>query len=157
MPATGPAPKAPSRGEPGYTPRTRGGPRSRAWLQRQVGIVLQENVLFSGSVRENIALADPGAPIEEHEMPGRLSTPNLARSRCNTQNFLLKQPQYSSAVGPRNQRCGLALCISDYSISADSGHAMEVGSYSPWQILLQKSLRLPGSANGDSIVLMRPK
>jgi len=35
-----------------------------AWLRRQVGLVLQENVLFSRSVRENIALADPAMPIE---------------------------------------------------------------------------------------------
>ena len=35
-----------------------------AWLRRQVGVVLQENVLFRRSVRENIALADPGLSIE---------------------------------------------------------------------------------------------
>jgi subfamily B ATP-binding cassette protein HlyB/CyaB len=35
-----------------------------AWLRRQVGVVLQESVLFNRSVRENIALADPGAPLE---------------------------------------------------------------------------------------------
>jgi len=34
------------------------------WLRRQVGVVLQENVLFNRSVRENIALADPGMPME---------------------------------------------------------------------------------------------
>ncbi len=34
------------------------------WLRRQVGVVLQENVLFNRSVRENIALTDPGMPIE---------------------------------------------------------------------------------------------
>ncbi|CAG2147342.1 Toxin RTX-I translocation ATP-binding protein [Cupriavidus campinensis] len=33
-------------------------------LRRQIGVVLQENVLFSRSIRENIALADPGAPLE---------------------------------------------------------------------------------------------
>ncbi|MEO1656314.1 MAG: type I secretion system permease/ATPase [Pseudomonadota bacterium] len=30
-----------------------------AWLRRQVGVVLQENILFKRTVRENIALADP--------------------------------------------------------------------------------------------------
>jgi subfamily B ATP-binding cassette protein HlyB/CyaB len=35
-----------------------------AWLRRQVGVVLQENLLFNRSVRENIALTDPGAPLE---------------------------------------------------------------------------------------------
>src|SRR5204863_7120090 len=33
-----------------------------AWLRRQVGIVLQDNVLFNRSVRDNIALADPAMP-----------------------------------------------------------------------------------------------
>ncbi|MHB9839406.1 type I secretion system permease/ATPase [Paraburkholderia terrae] len=35
-----------------------------AWLRRQVGVVLQENLLFNRSVRENIALTDPGAPLD---------------------------------------------------------------------------------------------
>jgi ATP-binding cassette, subfamily B, bacterial HlyB/CyaB len=33
-------------------------------LRRQIGVVLQENVLFSSSIRDNIALTDPGAPLE---------------------------------------------------------------------------------------------
>ncbi|MFN9116244.1 MAG: ABC transporter transmembrane domain-containing protein, partial [Bacteroidota bacterium] len=35
-----------------------------ASLRRQVGVVLQENVLFSRSIRDNIALSDPVASIE---------------------------------------------------------------------------------------------
>lgn len=35
-----------------------------AWLRRQLGVVLQENFLFNRSVRENIALIDPGMPME---------------------------------------------------------------------------------------------
>lgn len=35
-----------------------------ASLRRQIGVVLQENVLFNASIRKNIALADPGAPLE---------------------------------------------------------------------------------------------
>jgi len=35
-----------------------------AWLRRQVGVVLQENILFNRSVRENIALANPTLPME---------------------------------------------------------------------------------------------
>lgn len=34
------------------------------WLRRQVGVVLQENLLFNRSVRENIALADPAMPMD---------------------------------------------------------------------------------------------
>jgi subfamily B ATP-binding cassette protein HlyB/CyaB len=35
-----------------------------AWLRRQVGVVLQENILFNRSVRENISLVDPTRPME---------------------------------------------------------------------------------------------
>ena len=34
-----------------------------AQLRRQIGVVLQENLLFNRSVRENIAITDPAAPI----------------------------------------------------------------------------------------------
>nr|WP_051318815.1 type I secretion system permease/ATPase [Chitinimonas koreensis] len=34
------------------------------WLRRQVGVVLQENLLFNRSIRDNIALVDPGLPME---------------------------------------------------------------------------------------------
>lgn len=36
-----------------------------AWLRRHVGVVLQENFLFNGSVRSNIALADPEMAMEQ--------------------------------------------------------------------------------------------
>ncbi|WP_087690585.1 MULTISPECIES: type I secretion system permease/ATPase [unclassified Pandoraea] len=34
------------------------------WLRTQIGVVLQENLLFNRSVRENIAMADPAMPME---------------------------------------------------------------------------------------------
>ncbi|MBJ7262632.1 MAG: type I secretion system permease/ATPase [Burkholderiaceae bacterium] len=34
------------------------------WLRTQIGVVLQENLLFSCSVRDNIALADPSMPMD---------------------------------------------------------------------------------------------
>jgi len=35
------------------------------WLRRQIGVVLQQNVLFNCSVRENISLIDPGMPLDQ--------------------------------------------------------------------------------------------
>lgn len=34
------------------------------WLRRQIGVVLQENILFNRTVRDNISLADPTRPME---------------------------------------------------------------------------------------------
>ena len=36
-----------------------------AHLRRQIGVVLQENFLFRGSVRDNIAVAKPESTFEE--------------------------------------------------------------------------------------------
>jgi len=33
-----------------------------AWLRRQIGVVLQENLLFNRSIHDNIALANPSLP-----------------------------------------------------------------------------------------------
>jgi len=35
------------------------------WLRRQIGVVLQENFLFNASIRENIALHNPAASMEQ--------------------------------------------------------------------------------------------
>ncbi|WP_303047143.1 type I secretion system permease/ATPase [Aeromonas hydrophila] len=35
-----------------------------SWLRTQIGVVLQENLLFNRSVRDNIALSDPGMSME---------------------------------------------------------------------------------------------
>lgn len=35
-----------------------------SWLRRQIGVVLQDNVLLNRSIRDNIALCEPGMPLE---------------------------------------------------------------------------------------------
>ena len=42
-----------------------------AWLRRQIGVVLQENMLFNRSIRDNIALADPAMPMERDHRRGQ--------------------------------------------------------------------------------------
>ncbi len=44
-----------------------------AWLRRQVGVVLQENFLFNASVRDNIALTDPGLAMEQVMQAAKLA------------------------------------------------------------------------------------
>jgi ATP-binding cassette, subfamily B, bacterial HlyB/CyaB len=62
-----------------------------AQLRRQVGVVLQENLLFNRSVRENIAIADPAAPLEAVMQVAALA---------GAQEFISELPQgYDTIVG----------------------------------------------------------
>ncbi|HYP63108.1 MAG TPA: ATP-binding cassette domain-containing protein, partial [Acidocella sp.] len=64
-----------------------------AWLRRQIGVVLQENLLFNRSVRENIALADPGMSLERVIEAAKLA---------GAHEFILQLPEgYDTIVGER--------------------------------------------------------
>jgi ATP-binding cassette, subfamily B, bacterial HlyB/CyaB len=64
-----------------------------AWLRRQIGVVLQENVLFNRSVRDNIALADPAMPMERVIAAARLA---------GAHDFILELPEgYDTIIGER--------------------------------------------------------
>lgn len=64
-----------------------------AWLRRQVGVVLQENVLFNRTVRDNIALADPGMPMEQVVRAAQLA---------GAHEFILELPEgYDTVIGER--------------------------------------------------------
>jgi subfamily B ATP-binding cassette protein HlyB/CyaB len=64
-----------------------------AWLRRQTGVVLQENVLFNSTIRENIALVDPTMPIERVIAAAELA---------GAHDFILELPEgYDTVVGER--------------------------------------------------------
>lgn len=64
-----------------------------AWLRRQIGVVLQENFLFNGSVRDNIAVVEPGAPMERIIQAAKLA---------GAHEFILELPEgYDTSVGER--------------------------------------------------------
>lgn len=54
------------------------------WLRRQVGVVLQENILFSQSIRDNIALSDPSLSMV---------TIIEAATQAGAHEFILELPQ----------------------------------------------------------------
>jgi subfamily B ATP-binding cassette protein HlyB/CyaB len=81
------------------------------WLRRQIGVVLQENVLFHASVRENIALADPSFPFERVVEAAKLS---------GAHDFILQLPQGYDTVleergtnlsGGQRQRIAIARAL----------------------------------------------
>jgi len=82
-----------------------------AWLRRQVGVVLQENYLFNRSVKDNIALADPGMPIERVIRSAQLA---------GAHEFILQLPegydtlideQGSNLSGGQKQRIAIARAL----------------------------------------------
>ena len=64
-----------------------------AWLRRQIGVVLQENMLFNRTVRENITLADPMI-----DMQRTIAAAELAGAH----EFILELPYgYDTEIGER--------------------------------------------------------
>lgn len=64
-----------------------------AWLRRQTGVVLQENFLFAGSVRDNIAAVDTAASLDRVIAAAKLA---------GAHDFILELPEgYDTQVGER--------------------------------------------------------
>lgn len=64
-----------------------------SWLRRQIGVVLQENVFFNCTIRDNIALADPAMPMERVIEAAMLA---------GAHDFILELPEgYDTVVGER--------------------------------------------------------
>ncbi|MEW6740893.1 MAG: type I secretion system permease/ATPase [Nitrospirota bacterium] len=64
-----------------------------AWLRRQIGVVLQENFLFNGSVRDNIAIHYPSASMSDIVRVAQLA---------GAHDFILELPEgYDTMVGEK--------------------------------------------------------
>jgi len=83
-----------------------------SWLRRQIGVVLQENVLFNRSVRENIAMANPALPFEQVIEAAKLA---------GAHEFILELPhgydtileeRGSNLSGGQRQRIAIARALS---------------------------------------------
>lgn len=63
------------------------------WLRRQIGVVLQENILFNRSIRDNIALSNPSMPT---------TRVLAAASLAGAHEFIVDLPEgYDTIVGER--------------------------------------------------------
>lgn len=63
------------------------------WLRRQIGVVMQDNLLLNKSIKENITLSNPRASMKDIEYVCQLSGAN---------EFILKLPHaYDTIVGER--------------------------------------------------------
>jgi subfamily B ATP-binding cassette protein HlyB/CyaB len=82
-----------------------------AQLRRQVGVVLQENLLFNRSVRENIAITDPAAPIEAVMRVAQLAGAHEFISELPEGYDTLVGEQGSSLSGGQRQRIAIARAL----------------------------------------------
>ncbi len=63
------------------------------WLRSNIGVVLQENYLFSGTIRDNIAIAMPDAPMDRILRAAEMS---------GAHDFISRLPEgYDTVVGER--------------------------------------------------------
>lgn len=82
-----------------------------AQLRRQVGVVLQENLLFNRSVRENIAIADPAAPIETVVRVAQLAGAHDFISELPEGYDTVVGEQGASLSGGQRQRIAIARAL----------------------------------------------
>jgi ATP-binding cassette, subfamily B, bacterial HlyB/CyaB len=82
-----------------------------AQLRRQVGVVLQENILFNRSVRENIAIIDPAAPLEAVMRVAQLAGAHEFISELPEGYDTVVGEQGSSLSGGQRQRVAIARAL----------------------------------------------
>jgi subfamily B ATP-binding cassette protein HlyB/CyaB len=82
-----------------------------AQLRRQIGVVLQDNWLFNRSVRENIAIADPAAPIEAVIQAAQLAGAHEFISQLPEGYDTLVGEQGASLSGGQRQRVAIARAL----------------------------------------------
>ncbi|CAA0117075.1 Toxin RTX-I translocation ATP-binding protein [BD1-7 clade bacterium] len=136
-----------------------------AWLRRQIGVVLQENILFKRTVRENITLSDPTRSMEDIVHAAKLA---------GAHEFILKLPEgYDTLIderggnlsGGQRQRMAIAralitdprILIFDEATSALDAESEEIiqnnlASISQGRTVMIIAHRLSAICNADRII-----
>lgn len=82
-----------------------------SWLRRQIGVVLQENVLFNRTVRDNIALANPAMPIEDIMRAARLAAAHEFILELPNGYDTILEERGSNLSGGQRQRIAIARAL----------------------------------------------
>nr|AAX21416.1 ApxIIB [Actinobacillus porcitonsillarum] len=81
------------------------------WLRRQIGVVLQDNVLFNRSIRENIALTDPGMSMERIIAAANLAGAHSFISELKEGYDTIVGEQGAGLSGGQRQRIAIARAL----------------------------------------------
>ena len=122
-----------------------------AWLRRQIGVVLQENILFNRTVRENIALADPTRPMDAVIAAAELAGAHEFIAQLPHGYDTLIEERGGNLSGGQRQRIAIAraligdprILILDEATSALDAESEEV---------IQKNLRM--IARGRTVIII---
>lgn len=82
-----------------------------AWLRRQVGVVLQENLLFNKTVHENVALANPSMPRAQVIEVCRLAGADEFINRLPMGYDTMIEERGSNLSGGQRQRLAIARAL----------------------------------------------
>jgi subfamily B ATP-binding cassette protein HlyB/CyaB len=122
-----------------------------AWLRRQIGVVLQENILFNRTVRENIALSDPTRPMEAVLAAAELAGAHEFIVKLSHGYDTLIEERGGNLSGGQRQRIAIAramigdprILILDEATSALDAESEEI---------IQKNLRM--IAHGRTVIII---
>ncbi len=81
------------------------------WLRRQIGVVLQENILFNRSIHENIALSDPAMPRARVMHAARLAGADEFIARTPHGYDAVIEERGANLSGGQRQRIAIARAL----------------------------------------------
>ncbi|KZL11701.1 Toxin RTX-I translocation ATP-binding protein [Pseudovibrio sp. Ad26] len=82
-----------------------------AWLRRQIGVVLQENILFNRSVRDNIALSSPAMPMARIMQAAKLAGAHEFILQLPKGYDTILEERGSNLSGGQRQRIAIARAL----------------------------------------------
>jgi ATP-binding cassette subfamily B protein len=137
-------------------------------LRRQVGIVMQENFLFRGSVRDNISIAKPSASFEEVVAAAQIAGADEFVERLPQGYDTILEENASNLSGGQKQRLSIArslllkprVLILDEAASAldpesEAIFIRNLGKMSAGRTVIMISHRLSTLVNADAILVMQ--